>query len=598
MKHTRLLFVWIALTGILTRSAMGHQAVPPKQDPEPAPTERPVGPPMASLGVTVVDEDGNPLPQVYVSVSTTETELRVLGTLGMDAKESLAGKTDEEGRRVLSFLAGKERTVYVGAFAGTSREKVEVTALGTDEVREIRVPVQTRPDSTFRGQLLDAGTPSTDVAALGDRRALLLVNGIPATPNMLEHHSQLDRERWMRPELDDRFEEYDPEAHRAELRGRVIRPEAVPRLGAPPRTDSHAAPSDPGGRSEPGLAVLGTVTEADGTVAVDQEVALSAEDRGWRGLFYPKDEYVATTRTDAGGRYRFENVAPGPWTVGLRQAWRPGRPDSEAIAPVAHGITVPDAGGPVTVDLTVCRGHFLEGIVVTPEGTETEASIWALGEDARMHGMTDRNGHFRLGPLPSGEYRIQSRPRFGSLIARSPWHSASTEQGGHVLSLQKGTRLALRAIDLDTREPLPCKFILTGGEGLLRTSFSIPKSRVCTFGAIEPGIYRATAITVDGRVGHSQPLIVEEGEAPAPLEIEVRTGGHLTVGYSGHAPTQFLRILQGESLYGFDVLADGTAHRFTVPVGRIAVRLGQHVRWLEVNEGDELEIDFELPSGG
>lgn len=128
------------------------------QEPDPSPAERPAGPPLATLRVIVINEDGEPVPEVYLNTSTTETEKTVLGTLGFDAKEALQGKTDHEGLRTVHLLAGKDRTLNVGPFPGTSTETVEVPALEPDEVREVRVPVLTRPDATFVGRLLDAAT--------------------------------------------------------------------------------------------------------------------------------------------------------------------------------------------------------------------------------------------------------------------------------------------------------------------------------------------------------------------------------------------------------------------------------------------------------
>lgn len=141
------------------------------QDPIPTPP----GPPLATLEVTVVDEDGDPVPEVYMYVSMTEEQKAVLRSAGLDPETCLSGRSDGEGQRQLCLFAGDDQVLKVGGIGGlrslASREVVEVPDLEPDEVRDLRVSVKTRPDSSYRGVVLDAetGEPAAGVQVFMER---------------------------------------------------------------------------------------------------------------------------------------------------------------------------------------------------------------------------------------------------------------------------------------------------------------------------------------------------------------------------------------------------------------------------------------------
>lgn len=381
------------------------------------------------------------------------------------------------------------------------------------------------------------------------------------------------------------------------FRGRVVRRDSRVRSDALLREIAPGQVSVLDSDLGPGAAIYGTVTESDGTPAAGQEVALSIHDRSSGGLFLMRDEFVATTRTDPEGRYRFEGVSPGPWMVGIRQAWRSGRPESEAIAPMAYRVELREGGGPARADLVLHRGHFLRGRVVDPGGSSTEGRVHGFSEGVRTASHRTFDGRFELGPLPPGEYTIQSNPPIGSDFARSNPVWAHTGQEDIVLPMNPGARFSCVATDDASGGPVWARLVLSGGEGLLQSTHTRTQSYPYEFSSLEPGTYRVTAVTPGGLVGTHGPIVLEAGVELEPLNISVRPGGYVNVGYTGAEEVAFLRIIQDGFVYDFDNLMSGSQRRCTVPTGRVEVRLGDEVRVLDVEEGDELEIDFELATG-
>jgi RNA polymerase sigma factor (sigma-70 family) len=149
----------------------------------------------------------------------------------------------------------------------------------------------------------------------------------------------------------------------------------------------------------PGCTIAGTVRDA-----ADRPVA-----NAWVQLGRTQtSNHRPQTFTDTRGRFRFDNLSPGEWTVLVQ-------PELQATV-----VAVASASHETPVDLQIAApaGGYLAGKVIGPDGmpAANAAVGWLVPVDdddkptnapggARItHTLSD--GSFRLGPVPEGRYKI------------------------------------------------------------------------------------------------------------------------------------------------------------------------------------------------
>jgi beta-lactamase regulating signal transducer with metallopeptidase domain/protocatechuate 3,4-dioxygenase beta subunit len=165
-------------------------------------------------------------------------------------------------------------------------------------------------------------------------------------------------------------------------------------------------------RMKPGAVVGGIVVDEQGRGVPGAWVELRRPSDG-RGI-------RSSTHTDDQGRYRFRNVATGRWSLVV---------EPEKFAPVLVPI-VADLARPVENQVVVPPGSTIRGKVVDAEGRAVAGaavgwieSLGGNGFELNRMTLTATDGTFKIGPLPSGEFRLtglaESPRRLGKLTAKA-----------------------------------------------------------------------------------------------------------------------------------------------------------------------------------
>ncbi len=145
-------------------------------------------------------------------------------------------------------------------------------------------------------------------------------------------------------------------------------------------------------------------------------------------------------RTDADGRFRFEDLPPGGYWIGPHPEHDDrslgGRVESDwaaEIPAVAEFVMVDSPSDRIEFDLHVQRGHLIRGRVVKPDGSPAEdawISAWNVGSLLSFGADTDDDGEFELGPLLPGDYVLR---------AWSTWLAGSEEVSASVRRRRSGS---------------------------------------------------------------------------------------------------------------------------------------------------------------
>jgi len=125
--------------------------------------------------------------------------------------------------------------------------------------------------------------------------------------------------------------------------------------------------------------------------------SLSSRSSWTRG---PRDNM---TRTDAHGRFEFEDVGPGRWQVSCAD-------HTQRTAGASAQVVVIDRE-PHEVVLTAQPAAWIRGTVTAPSGEALDALLSATSLDGTLPAVGDTRaaGEFTLGPVPPGAYRVRAR---------------------------------------------------------------------------------------------------------------------------------------------------------------------------------------------
>ncbi len=179
-------------------------------------------------------------------------------------------------------------------------------------------------------------------------------------------------------------------------------------------TSIDATPSPPGQgadltvRLTRGASVSGTVASADGSPVVDEQVNM-----------FPGFNFfeARSTRTDASGRYRFEGVAAGTYTVSTG-------PLEANSRGVSRSNVVVGSSGDVSVDFDIGGSDatgVLQGRVVMAGRPVADATVTLVDERGFDHLVsvhTDEQGRFRGEGLVPGSVTVQVQTPAGFTITR------------------------------------------------------------------------------------------------------------------------------------------------------------------------------------
>lgn len=170
--------------------------------------------------------------------------------------------------------------------------------------------------------------------------------------------------------------------------------------------------------------VTGQVTDADtGAPVSGVRVSLGPVVNGGQALTVRGP--AASMLTDADGRFAFDGVLPGPYSLVVQRS-------SRVIGDSGRRVDV-TAGAVQTVDLTLRRGGTITGRVSGPDGQPLRGlRVSALRTVSAGGGLrasslssvgTDERGEFTLANLSAGEYLVVALP------APAPFSSTTAADG-------------------------------------------------------------------------------------------------------------------------------------------------------------------------
>ena len=126
---------------------------------------------------------------------------------------------------------------------------------------------------------------------------------------------------------------------------------------------------------------------------------------------------VVRTTTDADGRYRFDPVPRGVYTVGASTPLHPLRRFGERPGLMAAIELMLGSGDVTGIDIHVATGGVVSGIVRLSTGEPVEAEVAVLPMDRAQPDTVpvttsaDMSGRYRIFGLPTGTYVVAARPK-------------------------------------------------------------------------------------------------------------------------------------------------------------------------------------------
>ncbi|HTF86978.1 MAG TPA: carboxypeptidase-like regulatory domain-containing protein [Planctomycetota bacterium] len=296
-------------------------------------------------------------------------------------------------------------------------------------------------------------------------------------------------------------------------------------------------------------------------------------------LFESYDGPDAETRTDKLGTFRFEDIPPGHWYVGVAPV------EGAAKFPaLAEAVELKATEKLVELALKLDAGLFLRGRVIDASGAPVGAcdlSAEHLELGTYVFAESQADGTFQLGPLPPGLWELGA----GSFSPRgAPSLTVQAEAGAGEVVLQlraagaiagrivgsSGELIAEAEVTLSSQDP--SGWFQTGGAqaGEFRLQ------------GVLPGGYCVWARDSSGAIGSSGTIDVVAGETLRNVEIRLARGAQLALRYTGQDTSARFWLLAGKSRFHFDSFGQGRWATATVPAGPVEIQL-------EVSDGSTIK---------
>ena len=240
------------------------------------------------------------------------------------------------------------------------------------------------------------------------------------------------------------------------------------------------------------------------------------------------DDAHALTVADAEGRFAFEALQPGTWSVG------PDLPSydapSDALAPIALVLELGPAETEREIRLEAFRGIYVRGRVLDPGGDPVLAGGWVYGWTTRGVAGDDveeeDRGAFVLGPLAPGPVHVRaSFEGFSSDLVE-----VLAGEEGIELRLEPGGVLAGTVVDAQTGLPADAEVTAFDGEvefGMF--GWSPAEGGAFSIHGLPVGTCDVIATTADDRIGVLAGVSLGEGADVRGLTILVSPGALLSV---------------------------------------------------------------------
>lgn len=145
--------------------------------------------------------------------------------------------------------------------------------------------------------------------------------------------------------------------------------------------------------------ISGTVTESDGTTAIEGAFVLATDSTG---------KVAAFDMTDSSGTYELKGLATGDYTV---KTWRD-------VGPIAEVSSVSVTDGQTTNRDLSAAGGSISGTVKNSSQTAIEGTILTAKKGNSMYNTTsDASGNYKIEALPAGTYEVSVNPNGNDYVA-------------------------------------------------------------------------------------------------------------------------------------------------------------------------------------
>ncbi len=263
-----------------------------------------------------------------------------------------------------------------------------------------------------------------------------------------------------------------------------------------------------------GAAIEGEVYGPDGKPLPQAQIT-------WQAEAVPGQQgggRYGNARTDSQGRFEMAGLQPG--LSGTLYVFPNRAQSTDAMRATIPGVRVGSAG--VRVDLE--RGLFLEGIFVLPEkGAPGPFSFMLQGKEPNQQrgaAATGKDGRFRIGPLPAGEYVL--RAVGGGLPHQDPI-DVVVPSAELVVRFESGAPLTGKLL-VDDPQTFVATWILHDATGTVTASQGVGFQQDGSF-RIPTRADTAGLLYVASNTDDRMALLKSVKPSDGPLEIRVAEGG-------------------------------------------------------------------------